>query len=943
MMRHFSLLASMVFTISTANAANFLTVEGRLTDAAGIIPIEAASVTFHLDIYSPAPTSCLLYSESHVVNMSGSKGYFNLALGQGSRSGVNFEDTSSLLEAMDNSQPMTPTSCVSGSTFTPTTDASRFLEISYDSGSGLQVLSQKIEIGAVQYSNYAQTLQGKVPTDFVQINSSVGYELSQTNLEQVFESSNFTELLALLSGTSSNYISSSGFSSALNLNSQKIENVATPTAGTDATNKTYVDSNIGGAAANSSLSSLGAPESGQVLVWNGSEWTASVPTGDATKLPLSGGVMTGAIDMGNNSITNANSININNGLTVASGIGVTGGINSNGNIEVQHSNELRFGDSDNSNFLIFKAPTSVASNATWTLPDADGSSGQFLQTNGSGVLSFASMGINIGTSPGDAMGADSVPNCAMDEKLEMSSGPVYTWSCVPAGLGDHIATQNIQLGSFWLSGDGGNEGVFVDSSGMVGIGSNFPTFKLDVSGNAKIQGTTNAVQLTVQANASQTANVFEVRDSAGFVVASVNNTGSAANATDLVNKSHLDSTIGGLAIGTPLANSVDSSKIMDGTITAADLAASSVDSSKIIDGTINTIDIANDAITAVKLADSPVAAGTYGSSTMIPQIDIDSKGRVIAASAFPFSGFSADGSTPMTGSLDMNAQAINNLAMGTASTPSLNFTGDSNTGIFSPSPDKVSISTAGIERLTVDSVGGVGIGVSAPRAALEVNGTILSRDIATASGTIIDFANGNIQYTDETCSAPLQLHNLKNGGKYTLVVRGTSSTACIFNSFSGAGTGSMTQYLPPNYGPKPPGEKVVYEFTVIGGENYVTWGGPGTNASFHTNTPYVLKNGQSGPALNIGTNDSQPVMIKTNNTTKLTIDPAGNVGIGTVSPEATFHVNGFVKLQRYGTAPVTCDASNAGVIVLTNVYQACVCNGTAWKQLSDGTSVCTWN
>ena len=39
-------------------------------------------------------------------------------------------------------------------------------------------------------------------------------------------------------------------------------------------------------------------------------------------------------------------------------------------------------------------------------------------------------------------------------------------------LGNHIAGQNIVLSGNWLSGDGGNEGIFVASNGNVGIGTN---------------------------------------------------------------------------------------------------------------------------------------------------------------------------------------------------------------------------------------------------------------------------------------------------------------------------------------------------------------------------------------------------------------------------------------------------------------------------------------
>jgi len=49
-------------------------------------------------------------------------------------------------------------------------------------------------------------------------------------------------------------------------------------------------------------------------------------------------------------------------------------------------------DTDNgSNYVALKAPDTLASNLTLTLPSADGTSGQVLQTNGSGVLSFSSV------------------------------------------------------------------------------------------------------------------------------------------------------------------------------------------------------------------------------------------------------------------------------------------------------------------------------------------------------------------------------------------------------------------------------------------------------------------------------------------------------------------------------------------------------------------------
>jgi hypothetical protein len=63
------------------------------------------------------------------------------------------------------------------------------------------------------------------------------------------------------------------------------------------------------------------------------------------------------------------------------------------------SNIKLYEDTDNgTNYVAFKAPDTIASNVTWTLPSADGTSAQVLQTNGSGVLSFAT--VSGGGSPG---------------------------------------------------------------------------------------------------------------------------------------------------------------------------------------------------------------------------------------------------------------------------------------------------------------------------------------------------------------------------------------------------------------------------------------------------------------------------------------------------------------------------------------------------------------
>lgn len=60
-------------------------------------------------------------------------------------------------------------------------------------------------------------------------------------------------------------------------------------------------------------------------------------------------------------------------------------------VQLQAQNEARFADSDSSNYVGFKSPSSITSNRIWTLPSADGTSGQAIITDGSGTLSFTTI------------------------------------------------------------------------------------------------------------------------------------------------------------------------------------------------------------------------------------------------------------------------------------------------------------------------------------------------------------------------------------------------------------------------------------------------------------------------------------------------------------------------------------------------------------------------
>lgn len=59
------------------------------------------------------------------------------------------------------------------------------------------------------------------------------------------------------------------------------------------------------------------------------------------------------------------------------------------NLIMNAQGDVRFADADSSNYAAIQAPATLSANYTLTLPTNDGDAGQFLQTDGSGVLSWA--------------------------------------------------------------------------------------------------------------------------------------------------------------------------------------------------------------------------------------------------------------------------------------------------------------------------------------------------------------------------------------------------------------------------------------------------------------------------------------------------------------------------------------------------------------------------
>jgi len=105
----------------------------------------------------------------------------------------------------------------------------------------------------------------------------------------------------------------------------------------------------------------------------------------------------------------------------------------------------------------------------------------------------------------------------------------------------------------------------------------------------------------------------------------------------------------------------------------------------------------------------------------------DSSGRVGIGTSVPTSALDVQSGTIKIGNNTLSSSGVSTftslvVSAGSTSAPSISPTGDSNTGIFFPSPDTVAIGEGGTEVLRVDSNNRVGINTISPVKPLDVRG-----------------------------------------------------------------------------------------------------------------------------------------------------------------------------------------------------------------------------
>ena len=891
-MKKYTILFFSLFLFSfPIQGADFLVIEGQIIDSGGV-PVEAASVDFVLEILDPVQT-CVIYEETHSsIVMTGSNGMFSFKLGSGG-SGSN----GTYAGAFDNSVPSI--GCFPSGTYNPTPGDQRFLRISYDDGvSGVQTLTQNIEIGASAYALNAQKLDGLTSADILRVNNS-GFILTQTNLESVFTAANYTELMALLGGTSTQYLTVAP-AADFSMNSNRITDVAAPTGANDAANKNYVDTNLGQATV-ADFSGIGAAQDGHVLTWNNAagRWENQVPSAtDITKLPLDGTTaMTGNLDLGSNNINNVTTANIGdlstlsnaaigNDLSVAGNSFLTGNISVGGTSTFTGAANFT-GSATASNINVTgtasAADLSISNNAVIS-NDLDVSGNVSIvggiSTNGvssdGGVSLFNGANfMNLQAHPSSTTYNLVFPAAApASNQFLMFDGTDYVWSA-PSGSG--LTSLGGQTGSTqtFAAGSAGFTHS-ISSAGDVHT-LNIPYAS---AGGSVTSGTISNADYVAFSNKLDSVGGSTLADSNIWV-------GDGANQAQPVTISG-DATLsntGALAIVT---NAIDGNKLNDGAVTNVHITTNAVDSSHINDGTITNLDINSSAnINANKLGVGNVDNTEFqylDGVTSAIQTQLDSK---LTPGAHP--GIWSLGSSD------------NDFALEAHGAPRLN----------------LRIDTARFETLT----GGLllPMGNTGERAPANSNGHIRYN---TDTNKVEAYQAGNWYDVVETPPANLVFSDASNGGG-PLDIGTTDSNHIRFSTF---GTERMRIRNSDGFvgiGTNNPNERLQVQGN-IGVSGGVIGNNPAGFVLANPNDMVIHYNQADGTnRFRIESGSAMDV--------RMVVDNLGRVGIGTNSPTARLDVNGDIKVGFGSSCAVAADSGK----MRWDTGQLEVCDGVDWHTLSD--------
>ncbi len=323
--------------------------------------------------------------------------------------------------------------------------------------------------------------------------------------------------------------------------------------------------------------------------------------------------------------------------------------------------QLKEGTNNGAHHVQLKSPNALAANVAFTLPSADGSSNQFLKTNGSGQLSFgtvtqtlslaADSGSNDTFNTGGTLtfsGGSGITTTVSDDEISIAGDDATASAKGVASFAS--ADFTVSSGAVSIKTGGVSNGQLAGSIANAKLANDGITIgSTDTSLGDTITALAGMTEIAVD-NLTLNANTISTTNSNGDMVLAPNGTGSVTvpsgytsragfGSDSLVNKSYVDSVANGLDVkaSVRVATTANLSGTYDngaGTITAGSNGAISVDGVTLV---VNDRVLVKDQSTAAQNGFYKVTTVGSGSAAFVltrtPDADAASE---LTAGAFTF-------------------------------------------------------------------------------------------------------------------------------------------------------------------------------------------------------------------------------------------------------------------------------------------------------------------